>query len=145
MLAILFLATGSFAIAQDYHRNAPENVRQSFQRDFPDANNARWSRSNSQWHAKFDDRGSQDRGEMVAHYDQNGRYIDSHIPYASEDVPAPVYSSVQRRYRNHHMNFTRIENPNQGDFFQVHVNLGGRTRTSYYDEAGHERQYHDQH
>ena len=146
MLAILFIATSNFAIAQDNHRNAPENVRQNFHRDFPDANNARWSRNNGQWHANFDDRSSEDRGEMVAHYDRNGRYIDSHIPYARQDVPTPVYNSAHRRYSHqNNLNFIRIENPGMGDLFQVRVNINGRTRTSYYDENGRARQYNDRH
>jgi hypothetical protein len=146
MLAILFLASGSFAMAQNNHRNAPENVRQSFHKDFPDANNASWSRNNTQWHAKFNDKSADDRGEMVAHYDQNGQYIDSYTPYARQDVPTPVYNSAQRKYR-HNKNFEigKVENPGVGDFFQVRVNVGGKTKTSFYDEQGNERQYNNHH
>lgn len=146
LLAMLFIAASNLVIAQDSRNNAPPNVRQSFHRDFPAADNPRWSRSNGQWHANFDDRSSDDRGEMVAHYDQTGRYIDAHVPYAQQDVPTVVYERARRRYhRQHGLHFIRIEHPGLGDFFQVRVNVNGRTRTSYYDEQGREKEYSDHH
>ena len=145
LLAVLFLATGGFAVAQSRHQTPPAQVRQSFQRDFPGANDARWSQSGNQWHANFNDRSSEDRGQMVAHYDGNGRHIDSHIPYATQDVPQPVYSSARNRYHDDHMEFTRIEHPSRGDYFEVRGHVRGRIRTTFYDERGHERRYEDRH
>jgi hypothetical protein len=146
MLVLLFMAGANFAISQGNHRKAPDNVRQSFHNDFPDAGDARWSQNNGQWHANFNDRGPQDRGEMIAHYDRNGHYLQSRVPYARQDVPTPVYEGARRKYgRNRTLNFIRIERPGFGDFFQVRVNINGRTRTSYYDEGGRTRNYDDRH
>ena len=146
MLAILFLASGSFAMAQDDHRNAPENVRQSFHKDFPDANNASWSRNNTQWHARFNDRSADDRGEMVAYYDQYGHHIDSHIRYDYNDVPSAV---VERTHRNYpggtDYTYTRIERPVGQPLFQVELNLQNKNKRLYVDEYGHEQKYHDHH
>ncbi|HVS98185.1 MAG TPA: hypothetical protein VHE54_16935 [Puia sp.] len=145
LLAILLLATGEFALAQGRHQAPPTRVRQSFQRDFPGASDTRWSQSGNQWHANFTDRSPEDRGEMVAYYDGNGRHIDSHIPYAQQDVPQPVYSSARKRYHDDRMEFTRVEHPTRGDYFEVRARVHGKIRTSYYDENGHERHYYNRH
>lgn len=145
LLAALFVVAGEVAVGQDNYRHAPERVRQSFSSNFPDARDARWTHSGNQWSARFDDRSDQDRGEMVAHFDEHGRYIDSHIPYAETDVPQPVYESARRRYHRGHMQVTMIDHPSRPDVFQVRGRVDGRRRTSYYDEHGRERDYRDRH
>jgi hypothetical protein len=143
ILAMAFLLAGSMLFAQQGHHQAPERVRQSFQRDYPNAANSRWSMSNGEWHANFTDRSDNDRGEMVAHYDRYGRHIDSHIPYAQNDVPAPVMERARARYHDaRYYRYTRVERGGRNeDLFKIEVNLGGRTRTSYVDEQGHDRAY----
>jgi len=145
LLALLVLATGNFAVAQYRHREAPAQVRESFQRDFPGVSSVQWSVSGNQWSASFTDRSAEDRGEMVAHYDRNGRHMDSYVPYARNDVPQPVYNSARNRYHNDNVQFTWVEHPRRGDYFRVRGRVKGRMRTSYYDENGRERHYDDSH
>ena len=145
LLVLLYLAMGEFGMAQRAHHNAPERVRQAFTRNFPDAGDARWSHSGTQWSATFDDRGGQDRGEMVAHFDNDGRYIDSHIPYAESDVPQPVFESARRRYHKSRIHVSMIDHPSRPDVFEVRGRVNGRQRISYYDERGRVRSYSDHH
>jgi hypothetical protein len=147
LFALLMLLPGGLLVAQNRSHRVPETVQQSFHRDYPDAANPRWSQSNGQWHADFTDRSADDRGEMVAHYDRDGRHIDSHIPYNREDVPASVMERAKKHYHGgHNYRFTRIERPGDNDaFFQVRVNLNGRERTTYINESGRDREYHDRH
>jgi hypothetical protein len=146
MLAFAILVVGSPLMAQDHYGHAPSRVQQSFHKDYPAEKDARWSQSNGQWHADFNDHSRQDRGEMVAHYDHNGRHLDSHIPYDPNDVPAPVVERTRTRYQGaQDVRYTRIEHPGGNSLFQVQLNLGGRTRTNYVDEHGRDRTYHDRH
>jgi hypothetical protein len=145
LLALLSFAIGGFAAAQTTHRNAPERVRQAFSHNFPDAADARWSHSGTQWSATFDDRSSEDRGEMVAHFDENGRYIDSHIPYAENDVPQRVYESAKKRYHKSHVHVTMIDRPSHPDVFEVSGQVDGKRQTTYYDEEGRVHSYNDRH
>ena len=145
MLTVVIFAAANFANAQEHNRNPPATINQSFHKDYPEAGNATWSHSNNEWHANFNDRSAEDRGEMVAHYDQSGRHIDSHVPYARQDVPAPVYNSARKRYQDDNERYTRIEHPTKGDFFEVRGRVHGKARTSYYDEQGRERNYDDRH
>ena len=146
IICLLLLTPGGLLFAQDYHQHAPDQIQQSFHKDYPDANDARWSHSHGQWHANFKDQGQTDYGEMVAHYDRYGHHVDSHIPYNRSDVPAPVMDHVQSRYRSaHRYRFTRIEHPYGYDLFQVRVNQHGRDKTVYMDEQGRERHYDDRH
>lgn len=141
-LAILCALAGNFAVAQDTHHRAPERVRQSFSNSFPDARDARWTHSGGHWNATFEDRSSQDRGEMVAHFDDEGRYVDSYIPYAQTDVPQPVAETARRRWPHGHFHVTMIDHPSRPDLYQVQGEVNGRRRTYYYDEEGHERSRH---
>lgn len=134
-------AACGLASAQTAHRAAPEQVRQSFSRNFPQAGDAHWSHSGGRWNATFDDRSSEDRGEMVAHFDEHGRYIESHIPYAEGDVPHDVNESARKRYRHGHYHVTMIDHPSRTDVYEVRGEINGRQRTTYYDERGRERSY----
>jgi hypothetical protein len=145
-LAIGVLATVGQLSAQDRHQQPPSNIQRSFQRDYPEAREPRWSSTNGQWHADFNDRSSHDRGEMVAHYDQGGRHIDSHIPYDRGDVPRAVIQRTESAYPDGtDYYYTRIEQDGGQPLFQVSLNLHGRHRTAYFDEDGHARRYHDRH
>lgn len=141
LLAITFALTGGSVVAQTHQHVAPERVRQSFSKNFPEAGNERWTHSGGQWNATFDDRSSEDRGEMVAHFDVNGHYIESHIPYAEGDVPQAVDESARRRYHHGHYRVTMIDHPSRPDVYAVRGEVNGRQRTSYYDERGRERSY----
>jgi hypothetical protein len=143
---LILLTVAGQLIAQSSRHHAPAAVQQSFQKDYPEARNPQWSSTNGQWHASFTDHSQNDMGEMVAHYDQNGRHVDSHIPYDRNDVPAPVIERTHRRYRGgRDYNYTRIEHPGEQPLFQVSLNLQGRHRTMYVDDNGQERKYNDHH
>lgn len=146
LIALLLVLPAGALLAQQRNDRPPRQVQQSFQKNYPEANDARWSRSGSEWHAEFTDRSPRDRGEMVAHYDQRGRHIDSHVPFDRQDVPEPVIRNTERRYRGaRDFNYTRIERPGGGAYFRVQLNLNGRNKTVYMDDRGQEHQYNDHH
>lgn len=143
---LFVLTLGGQIAAQDRHRQAPASIRRSFQRDYPEARDPRWSSTNHQWHANFEDHSSYDRGEMVAHYDRYGHHVDSHIPYDRNDVPPAVIERTERNYPGGRgYTYTRIEHPGWQPLFQVNLNLRGRNRTLYLDDNGREKSYHDRH
>ena len=144
MLAFFASVASGQTIAQDTRQHVPPAIQRSFQRDYPEAHDPRWSSTNGQWHADFDDHSRYDRGEMVANYDRYGHHIDSYIPYDPNDVPMVVVHRTQRNYpggRDHR--YTRIERPAGRPLFQVRLNLRNETRTVYLDENGNEQRYHD--
>ncbi len=143
-MSLLFCVACLFA--QDRHDRAPQKVQQTFQRDYPQASDATWSKSNNQWHAQFTDKSPNDDGEMVAHYSQNGKHISSTIPYDDNDVPAAVVKRVHSKYRNaKDYRYTRIDQPNGTSLFQVLLNIGGTDKTIYLDEQGKQQKYVDRH
>lgn len=148
LLLVLLVAGCQCAMAQRTNdkQQVPRNVQHNFQRDYPQASDTRWSTSGNEYHADFTDRSPNDRGEMVAHYDRNGRHIDSHIPYDPNDVPSSVVNHVQKRYpgsRDH--NYTRIERPGASPLFQVSMSINGKHTNKYVDDRGQERNYQDHH
>ena len=144
--ALLLLAFAGSLAAQGRHHQAPAAVQHSFHRDYPEARDPQWSSSNSHWSAEFTDHSRYDRGEMVAHYDQNGHHVDSHIPYDRNDVPPAVVQQTERNYPSaRDYNYTRIESPGRQPLFQVSLNLRGSNKTLYVDDNGRKRQYHDRH
>lgn len=145
-LTLIVWAVTSQLIAQDGHRRAPENVQRSFQRDYPEAQNPKWSSSHSQWHANFADHSQYDRGEMVAHYDQYGHHVDSHIPYDRNDVPSAVVQRTESNYPGgRDYTYTRIEHPGRQPLFQVNLNMQGKNKTLYLDDNGRRKTYNDHH
>jgi hypothetical protein len=145
-LTLFVLALAGRLIAQNSHQHAPSTVQRSFQKDYPEARNPKWSSVNGQWHANFDDHSQYDRGEMVAHYDRNGHHVDSHIPYDRNDVPPAVVEKAQKNYPGgRDYSYTRIEHPGKQPLFQVSLNLRGSNRTLYVDDHGQEKKYNDHH
>lgn len=144
-LALFVLVADGQVIAQDT-RHAPAAIRRSFERDYPEARDPQWSSTHSQWHADFNDHSRYDRGEMVAHYDQYGHHIDSHIPYDRDDVPSVVVDRTQRNYPGgRDYTYTRIERRAGRPLFRVSLRLQNKNRTIYVDDNGHEHRYHDRH
>ena len=143
---LIILAFAGSLSAQDRHQQAPSTIQRSFHRDYPEAGNPQWRSTSGQWSADFTDRSRYDRGEMVAHYDQSGHHVDSHIPYDRNDVPPVVVQKTERNYPGaRDYNYTRIEHPGQKPLFQVNLNLRGSNKTVYLDDNGREKQYHDHH
>lgn len=143
---LISLAAAGQLIAQNSHHHAPAAVQQSFQKDYPEARNPKWSSNNGQWHASFTDHSQYDRGEMVAHYDHSGHHVDSHIPYDRNDVPQAVVEKTKRSYPGAKDDYyTRIEQPGGQALFQVNLHIQGKRRTMYVDDNGRERKYNDHH
>jgi hypothetical protein len=143
---LLLLAAQGQLFAQGSHQRVPATVQKSFQKDYPEAKDPQWNSDHGQWHANFNDRSANDRGEMVAHYDQNGRHVDSHIPYDRNDVPSPVLDRTKRSYPGaKDYSYTRIERQGAQPLFQVSLNLQGRNKTLYVDDNGREKKYNDHH
>lgn len=148
LFVVAALGIGRMAHGQDHRsqQQVPTNVQRSFQRDYPQASDTRWSRNGSQWNANFIDRSPSDNGEMVSHYDHNGRHLDSHIPYNRNDVPSMVRDRMEKRYpHGRDYRYTRIEQYRGQPLFQVRLNIGGQQKTTYVDDQGRERVYHDRH
>jgi hypothetical protein len=143
---LLLLAFAGSLAAQGSHHHAPSAVKHAFHRDYPEAQDPQWSSSHGQWSADFNDRSPYDRGEMIAHYDQNGHHVDSHIPYDRNDVPTAVVEQTERSYPDaRDYNYTRIESPGRHPVFQVSLNLHGSNKMLYVDDNGREKEYHDHH
>ena len=143
---LIFLATAGPLIAQESRHHVPAAVRNSFQKDYPEAGDPQWSAANGHWSASFTDHSQYDRGEMVAHYDQSGYHVDSHIPYDRNDVPQAVVERTQRSYPGADGDsYTRIERRGQQPLFQVNLRVHGKSRRMYIDDNGRERKYYDHH
>src|SRR5665213_190292 len=143
---LLFLGGFSVFVAFSQDRNGPpDNIRQSFQKQYPQSQPNQWKHTGGSWNVNFEDR-DHDNGESTAHFDRTGRHVDTHIPYDNQDVPAPVMDRMQNRYPgSDSYAFTRIERGDGHPVFQVHFRHRRKFRTLYVDERGRERQYQDRH
>jgi hypothetical protein len=144
IIILSFLMSTAVLMAQNRYHQAPQSVRESFNKEYPNAEKTSWSLSNGQWSASFTHR---DYGEMTAHYGKNGDHIDSHIPYTRRDVPAPVKDMVKQRYpHSRSEEYTRIDrNHGNEQFYRVKVREHGRDQTVYMDPDGKKRGYNDRH
>jgi len=143
-VTILCLCTALMVSAQN-RNEPPGNVRESFQKSYPHSQPSTWNHSSVGWSVQFEDR-DHDNGEVIAHFDNSGRHIDTHVFYDNNDVPPPVMENLHRRYRGaDDYEFNRIERQGEEGMFQVHFRHNKRYRTMYVDDRGHEREYRDRH
>ena len=149
VLGLMLLSTSAiFAqIGQsNNNRNQPANrapapVQQSFQRDNPEAKDARWSQSNHEWRANYRDN---NKRNVDVYYDRDGVRKDIHRALDRMDVPRNINNKVNSRYGGNYR-VARIERPNEETLFQIKVQNGRRSHTLYMNERGENRMYNDRH
>src|SRR5690349_3376559 len=90
----VFCASTMMLFAQqnrNYHRNPPQSVQRSWQRDYPnyDNDNSSWEYRNSQWHRRYQDRDHNNRNVDV-YYDRNGRRVMAMHEWDRNELPDRV-------------------------------------------------------
>jgi hypothetical protein len=124
-----------FAQQNNYHRNPPQNVQRSWQRDYPNYNtNNSWEYRNNRWHNRYQDRDHNNRNVDV-YYDRNGRRVFWQSEWDRNDLPVVVRDRIRTRYHADNYNAYRIERPGGGFYFQITI---GGNRNIYLDERGRE-------
>jgi hypothetical protein len=140
---VVFCAGSVMLFAQQSGNNrnrahsVPPTVQRSWQRDYPNNNNASWDQQNNQWHTRYADRDHNNRNVDV-YYDRNGRRLRSQSEWDRNDLPVAVRNRISTRYHADNYNAYRIERPGRGFFFQI--TLGGNKKV-YLDERGREVRY----
>ena len=142
ILGLCLLSASSMIYAQDryHHRDVPMSVKESFHKDYPDADATHWKYVNRKWNADF--HRMNEHVNVMAYYDMKGRRIDSRMPVAENAVPSRVIHRVNDRYPEESgRHFTKIDRRGKGDLYQVKVRQHGVYKTLYLDKRGHERDY----
>jgi uncharacterized protein YxeA len=139
-----FCASSILLFAQQRYQDVPEEVRRSYQRDYPDYyNNSTWDMNNNQWHTRYMDRNQ--RRYVDIYYDRNGRRVRSQTEWNRTQLPSRVRDRLRSRYRNdgwyrnNNYQVYRIERPGRGIFFQLSI---GGNKVIYLDERGREVRYY---
>jgi len=141
ILGLYLLSASSLIHAQNRynHRDVPMSVKESFHRDYPDADATHWKYVNGKWNADFHK--MHENVNVIAYYDMRGRRIDSRIPVAENVVPTKVIHRVNVRYPGQAGHFTKIDRRGKGDLYQVKIKQHGVYKTLYLDSRGRERDY----
>ena len=143
IIGLCLLSATTFTYAQDRYtseQNVPQHVRETFHKNYPDANAVHWKYMNGRWNANFH-KTDGDR-DIQACYNSKGHHIDSRYALAPTAVPSKVVEQVDVKYPGryaHH--YTKIERPMKRDLYRVRVKEQGVYKTRYMDSHGHERDY----
>jgi hypothetical protein len=121
---------------------APQRVRQGWQRDHADNSNPQWEKRRKHWDAHYIDQANHN---VDAYYDKRGRLVDTHRELDRNDIPADFDDRIRSRYRTNNYRVTRIDRPGSTSLFQIILNLGSGSRTVYWNEQGNEVRYRDRH
>jgi hypothetical protein len=115
-------------------KNQPAKVRAAFQRDYPNARNATWSKYRGDWTATF-------RNGLVmstALYHANGERRDTRTTVTKNEVPRNVLDSIFRRRPGTWLqDIIRIDLPNAvNNIFRFKETTLGKTQYFYYNSDG---------
>jgi hypothetical protein len=144
IITVLFGMGVFFAFSQKGN-NPPDNVSKSFQKEYPKSQPAQWTQSKTGWNVDFEDKDN-NNGEATAHFDANGKHLDTRVPYDNKDVPAPVVKNVKSRYPgSDNLEYTRIDRPGEAGVYQVNLSDKGAKKTVYMDNKGQQKDYKDNH
>ena len=142
-LTLYLLFCVIFGFSQNNHL-LPNNVSQSFQREYPKSSPSDWQQTNNGgWSVSFDDN-DHDNGAVMAYYNKSGRHYDTHIPYDQQDVPSPVRNHMQKHYGSQgDYEYTRIDRSGEHSVYMTHYKHMNNYKTVYINKEGHEKEYHD--
>jgi hypothetical protein len=141
--SLCLLILGGTAFSQE--SNPPGDVRESFHKDYPHSQPAKWNEESEGYNVNFNDRDN-DNGESVAHYHANGKHVDTHTYYDYRDIPQPVTEHMNRKYSGaKDYRVVRIERHTRPDMYEVHFTHKMFRHEIYVDEHGREHEYHDYH
>jgi len=132
---MVFCAGSMVLFAQQHdHRNPPESVQRSWQKDYPNHQNDSWEYKNNQWKTRYQDRDHNNRNVDV-YYDKNGRRVMSQSAWDRNDLPEGVRHRIKTKYHSENYDAYRIEKPGKSVYFQITF---GSNKKVYLDERGHE-------
>jgi hypothetical protein len=137
-LIVALCSSSMMLFAQQNHRNPPQSVQRSWQKDYPNHDNQTWEYRNNQWHTKYTDNDHGNR-DVDVYYDRNGHRAYSQSRWDRNDLPNPVRDRIKTRYHSENYDALRIERPGRGFYFQI--TLGGNKKV-YLDERGREVRNH---
>jgi hypothetical protein len=113
--------------------NVPTNVRSSFQRDYPSANNVNWSQSNEWYHVSYMNNGQ----AMNTYYNNAGQTFNVALPVMETQVPADVVSRISNTYGARVYDITRTKGENAQDVYLVRIlDNNGQIRTERINGEG---------
>ncbi|MBY0478737.1 MAG: hypothetical protein K2Q24_13905 [Chitinophagaceae bacterium] len=113
--------------------NIPTQVRNSFNRDYPNAMNAVWTKNRGDWTVTF----GNSNWNSTATYHSNGERVDTRTPVRRDETPQPVQEEILKRFpQTNPKDIIRIEKPKNPNLFQVVVEQAGKIKTMVFDEKG---------
>ncbi len=113
--------------------NIPTQVRNSFNRDYPNAMNAVWTKNKGDWTVTF----GNSNWNSTATYHSNGERVDTRTPVRRDETPQPVQEEILKRFpQTNPKDIIRIEKPKNPNLFQVVVEQAGKIKTMVFDEKG---------
>jgi hypothetical protein len=143
IIGVCLVSASTVTYAQGMHssheRAVPASVKESFHKDYPDADATNWKYVNGRWNADF--RKMNENVSMAACYDGKGRRIDSRIPVAQNAVPEKVVNRVNQRFPGRDYRFTKIDRRGKRDLYMVRVKQRSGYKTLYLDHRGRETSY----
>ena len=120
-------------------KNQPAKVRAAFNRDYPNANNVRWSKYRGDWTATFN-------GGLItstAVYHANGQRKDTRTLIDRPQLPKVILDEIlKKRPRTQLSDIIKIQVPSAvKDIFRIKTVDSGATRFLFYDAGGSEVKY----
>lgn len=116
-------------------KNQPAKVRASFQRDYPNAVNVRWTKCRGDWTATFN--GNLFRSTAVYH--ANGDRRDTRTPVTRDQTPRTIWDIILKRDPRTQLDdgAIKIEVPNAvKEIYRIKSVLDGKSQFEYYNADG---------
>lgn len=120
-------------------KNQPAKVRSSFQRDYPNAINVRWTKCRGDWTATF----GNGLFLSTAVYHANGDRRDTRTPVNQDNIPRRILDEIlKKRPATRLEEAIKIEVPSMvKEIFRIKNVLEGKTQYEYYNADGVKVEY----
>jgi hypothetical protein len=115
-------------------KNQPAKVRSSFQRDYPNAINERWTKCRGDWTAMF----GNGLFLSTAVYHANGDRKDTRTPVGKENIPRKILDEILKKKPGTKLDDAiKIEVPNAvKEIFRIKDLLDGKPYYQYFNSDG---------
>lgn len=120
-------------------KNQPAKVRESFQRDYPGAQNVTWSKYRGDWTATF----RNGLFTSTAVYHANGDRRDTRTPVTRQELPRTIFDDIfKKRPQSQPEQIIKVELPERTRFlYRIKEILDGKANFYFVDSNGKEVNY----
>ena len=132
-IAAFILFTTISVNAQDLqNKEVPQNLKNQFEKDYPNATEIEWEKEDILFKVEFDI----EKKEQEIWFDESGTIIKTERELTKEDLPKAISSEIKSSYASFKIEDIEMKKENDKVTYEIELKKGWTDKTLIFDESG---------